>query len=294
MILFTLLALATLLTAAVALAAVPADKTARSAPAEALYGRYLELAPQLEHNQFGRALHLDSAQTDATLSGEISAVLNHPFSKLKSVLRLPANWCRLLVLHINIHTCQVELMPAGSELKVGMGQMTASHTDKVYPLEFHYQLAADSADYLDARLSAAQGPISTHNYRLSLIATALGNDKTFLQMTYEYGFGFAGRLAMNAYLATTGRNKVGFTQLPASEDGEVKFIGGMRGLIERNAMRYYLALDAHLASYAVPPEQQFEAGLRAWFDATENYPRQLHELDRSAYLTKKRAEFVAD
>ena len=30
--------------------------------------------------------------------------------------------------------------------------------------------------------------------------------------------------------------------------------------------------------------------LEAWFDASERYPRQLHEMDRGAYLAMKRGE----
>jgi hypothetical protein len=65
----------------------------------------------------------------------------------------------------------------------------------------------------------------------------------------------------------------------------------MRGAVERNTMRYYLAIDAYLASLAVPASQQSEKRLQHWFDATERYPRQLHEIDRTAYLSMKRSEY---
>jgi hypothetical protein len=55
-------------------------------------------------------------------------------------------------------------------------------------------------------------------------------------------------------------------------------------------MRYYLAIDAYLDSLKAPPAQQLENRLQAWFDATERYPRQLHEVERDAYLSMKRDE----
>jgi hypothetical protein len=65
----------------------------------------------------------------------------------------------------------------------------------------------------------------------------------------------------------------------------------MRGAIERNVMRYYLAIDAHLASLSAAPQQQLEKRLETWFDSSERYARQLHEMDRSQYIAMKRDEY---
>jgi hypothetical protein len=61
--------------------------------------------------------------------------------------------------------------------------------------------------------------------------------------------------------------------------------------VERNTMRYYLAIDAYLASLAAPPAQQRMRRLEAWFAATEQYARQLHEVERADYLAMKQNEF---
>jgi hypothetical protein len=100
----------------------------------------------------------------------------------------------------------------------------------------------------------------------------------------------ASELAIKVYLGTTGRDKVGFTRLDASRSDDDAFVGGMRGVVERNTMRYYLAIDAYLDSLAAPPQQRLERRLQAWFEATEKYPRQLHEVERDAYLRMKRGE----
>jgi hypothetical protein len=70
------------------------------------------------------------------------------------------------------------------------------------------------------------------------------------------------------------------------------YIGGVRGAIERNVMRYYLAIDAYLASLKSPPDQRLEKRIQTWFNSTERYPRQLREMDRSTYLAMKRGEHV--
>jgi len=60
--------------------------------------------------------------------------------------------------------------------------------------------------------------------------------------------------------------------------------------MERNTMRYYLAIEAFLGALAVPPPARFEKRIGDWFTATERYPQQLRELDRAEYLDMKRSE----
>jgi hypothetical protein len=67
-------------------------------------------------------------------------------------------------------------------------------------------------------------------------------------------------------------------------------VGGERGIIERNAVRYYLAIQAYLEGLALAPEQRFEQTAQRWFELTERWPRQLHELDQAEYLAGKRRE----
>ena len=65
----------------------------------------------------------------------------------------------------------------------------------------------------------------------------------------------------------------------------------MRGALERNTMRYYLALDAYLDALSAPPQAQFEKRLRTWFASTERYALQLHEVTLGDYLEMKRKEY---
>jgi hypothetical protein len=139
-------------------------------------------------------------------------------------------------------------------------------------------------------MDAGEGPYDTRDYRLTAEAIPLDAGRTFLHMGYGFSYGGASDLAMSLYLGTVGRDKVGFTRVAAKRGQEEGFVGGMRGVAERNTMRYYLAIDAYLDSIAAPAPQQLEKRLQAWFDATEKYPRQLREVDREAYLRMKRDE----
>ena len=94
---------------------------------------------------------------------------------------------------------------------------------------------------------------------------------------------------MKTYLATLGRAKVGFT-VTDHKDGKPVYIDGVLGLLERNTMRYYLAIDAYLGATAVPVADQPEKRIRDWYASTERYAPQLHEMEQNDYLEMKRKE----
>jgi hypothetical protein len=85
---------------------------------------------------------------------------------------------------------------------------------------------------------------------------------------------------------------VGFTVVGRQSDGRPRHVGGVRGVVERNSMRYYLAIEAFLGSLSAPPPAQIEKRLHDWIDAVELYPRQLHEMEPSEYLEMKRKEIA--
>jgi len=162
--------------------------------------------------------------------------------------------------------------------------------EQTYEVAFDYRVAAQGADYLQVRLNAENGPLGTKDYRIVLEAVPLDAARTFLHLAYSYGYGFAARVAMKGYLATIGSGKVGFSVTGKDADGKPQYVGGVRGVVERNTMRYYLAIDAYLDSLAAPKGEQQDKRLRDWFAATERYARQLHELNEDEYLTMKKKE----
>ena len=260
--------------------------------AAALRAKHASLSEPLRLNQFQRPLVLESAETTNQLTGNIYAVMAYPFAEVNAGLNNPAHWCEVLILHINTKYCHARTGVAGTVLSVHIGKKTPEPLADAARLEFHYSVMAVSPDYFKIQLSAKEGPLGTRDYRIQMEGIALPNAMTFLHLTYSYGFNFMGRLSMQTYLATVGRGKVGFTVSGRQADGQPDYIGGVRGLVERNTMRYYLAIDAFMASVRVAPEAQLEHRLHHWFTAIEGYPRQLHEVDQQAYLEMKRAEYL--
>ena len=162
--------------------------------------------------------------------------------------------------------------------------------EDAYELEFMWRVAATTADYLNVQLSAEDGPLSTKNYRIQVEAIPIDAKRSVIHMSYAYGYGFAARMAMQTYLVTLGRNKVGFSITGRNAEGQPVHVAGVLGLLERNTMRYYLAIDAYLSAYALPPGEQFERRIRDWYARTERYAPQLHEMDQAEYLDMKRKE----
>ena len=257
--------------------------------AAALRGKYDTLAPQLKSNVFHRPIYLDSEETSNSLKGDIYAVVDYPFATVNSAFndpqQGPANWCEVLILHLNTKYCHASSGANGATIAMNVGKKTEQELGDTYRVQFNYRSVATSPDYFQVALSAATGPLSTKDYRIILEAADIGKGRTFLHLTYSYGFGTAGRIAMKTYLATIASAKVGFTKV----SGE--YIGGVRGLVERNTMRYYLAIDAYLGSLSVPADKRVDQRFATWFDATEQYQRQLHELDREEYLQMKKNEY---
>ena len=235
---------------------------------------------------------MDSRETSDSVTGDIYALMNHPFSTAGAALNGPARWCDILMLHLNTKYCRASTGSRGSVLQVNIGNKFDQPVDKAYRVDFVYRVVAETPDYLKVMLTADEGPLSTRDYRIILEVIPADKGGTFIHFTYSYAYGFAGRLAMQVYLATIGHGKVGFTVVGKQTDGQPQHIGGIRGVVERNTMRYYAAIDAFLDALSVPPNARVEKSLHNWFAAIERYPRQLHEMERNEYLDMKRREYL--
>jgi len=286
--------LSTLLSASILLGSASAQISPPSTSEQnaiALLERHQALASQLSSNVYERPLYLESIETSSMVTGNAYAVLNFPFSTVSSTFKSPNHWCDVMILHINTKYCRAVPGSNPVTLKVHVGKKTPQTLQDSFPLEFAMRQVSTSANLLVVQLNAENGPMGTSNYRIELQAVPLEGNKTFMYLRYSYEYGVAGRLAMQGYLATGGRGKVGFsTKTPATANAKASYVGGARGAVERNTMRYYLAIDAYLQALPLPPAQQVNARLDKWFDATEQYPLQLRETDKTSYMKMKKSE----
>jgi hypothetical protein len=255
---------------------VPAVMGAVAGSASALQASYARLGPELESSPFGKPLVVTSKQASDRLEGNIHAVLGEPFERVRKGLGTVNGWCSLLILHPNITDCR---LGNGNEITVYVSK-------NAVPVVFTYAAQSAASDYLHVRLHADEGPAGTSDFNIDVEAAPVDAQRTMLHLAYSHAFGVQARLAMRAYLSTFGRGKVGFTVVDHTPEGKPVYVGDVRGALERNAMRYYICVEAYLESLAVPPAEQIDHRLKTYSTYTERYPLQLRE--EEGYLDAKR------
>ena len=253
---------------------------------------HASMAQQLAASALRRPILITSRETDGGIRGDTYAVVDHPFAQVVQGLNGAQRWCDVMFLHLNTKYCRASEDSAGSAMTLYVGSKAPQALSRATRVEFRYELVQVTKDYLEIKLNAAQGPMGISEVRVAFAAVALSKGSTFLHFNYAYSVNAVARLAMGAYLGTVGRGKVGFTITGRDAQGAPIYIDGMRGLVERNTMRYYLAIDSVLAAASTTRDAQLDARERHWFAAVEKYPRQLHELELAPYLRMKRAEFA--
>jgi hypothetical protein len=261
-------------------------------PAAALLAKYAELGTKLDNSPFQKPLYLESSEAGGMLKGSMYALLRHPFATVQSELKQPEHWCDILILHLNTKYCRASAEGTGTTLKVNIGRKSDQPIEQSYRVEFAYRIVDAGPAHLLVTLDADKGPFGTRNYRIVLEAVPLKDGQTFMHLAYSYAYGTTARLGMLAYLGTAGSKKVGFTVTGRDRRGRIAYIDGLRGLIERNTMRYYLAIEADLGALSVAPGARLEKRLADWYASVERYPLQLHEIERQDYLDMKRKEYV--
>jgi len=281
---------------AVALLAVAALCTGQSADAassggKALLSRYPALSGKLQKNQFKAPIYLESFESDGSQRVDMYGIFYYPFDAVRDALQSPVNWCDITSLHTNIKACTTRQSADQRFLTIYSGRKYYQPPADAYPLKLNFRVAAQQPDYLDIVLAAQDGPLRTKDHRIRLEAAPLDKGRTFVHFSYAYRHGPVANMAIKTYFATLARDKVGFS-LVTGQNGAPVYIGGVRGAVERNTVRYYLALQTFMDTIKTPEGQRFEKRIGRWYDLTARYPRQLKEVEKSEYLANKRREHL--
>jgi hypothetical protein len=267
-------------------------QVATDADAAALHARRADLQAQLRASPFGEPVVLRTTQGTDRVEGDVWAELAHPLPAVSAVLRTPAGLCELMFLHLNVRGCTPQTGADGAALTLLVGPKRSGAFDSEYRMRYTMRLEVAEADHVRVTLAAPAGPLSTRDYRIVFEAVPIDAGRSFVHLGYAYGFGALAKMTMGAYLATAGRAKIGFTVEGREPDGSPKHVRGERAALERNVMRYYLALLSELAPAAGSPEQQLQARLKDWFGRTERFAAQLHEYGLDEYLREKNEQLA--
>jgi hypothetical protein len=275
-------------------AAANNSPSTQSSGAIALLQLRASLGTRMANSPFKVPLIIESRQSADDIKGEVYAEINHPFKTVSAALGSPRAWCDILILHLNTKSCA--LKPGANDatssptLLMTVGKKIEQSPESAYPVALIWKTSQRKVDFLQVDLAADAGPLNTRNYRIVLEAAPTENGNTFIHLSYSYGFGATAKFLMKAYLNTVGRNKVGFTVTGKQANGEPIYVEGLLGLVERNTMRYHLAVEAYLGAMRMPEPMQFEKRIGDWFQASERYPQQLHEVNLGEYLDMKRIQ----
>lgn len=257
---------------------------------DSLQQKYQQLRQKLEHNVYNVPVYIESALEAQSQSGDVYGVIHHPFNQVKAAINRVENWCEIAPLHLNIKACTFRKLNGDYLLTFYSGRKFFETPEDTYQLVYRFHLDNGPHEYTRTTLTAKDGPLGTSDYIIIAEAIPLNSDETFIHFSYSYKQGFWTRMAMSTYLATLGRDKLGFTVIDTNFNGEPVYIDGVRGVIERNAIRYYYAIQAFLDTINTDPEKLLLTRLERWFDLTEQHHKQLYEMEKQDYLEYKQKE----
>jgi hypothetical protein len=279
-----------LLTLLPLLLAVPPDASWGNEGAfQRLSGYYHELQEAAQHGPFGLPLQVHSEERPNLVSAEIRGILAHPFETLGATFIQPGSWCDFLSLNPNIKACTFQGSAQEILLTLYIGTRNYRSPEAATQQPYRFLVRTRQAQYAAISLSASEGLLGTKAHQFEFEAAGVAG-KTVVALRSSYEPSALSRLVTAIYLATLGRDKIGFSRQQSDDGAEAGYVRGVQGMIERGVMRYYLALKAFLDTRELPTTRQFEARLTALHDLTELYPAQLRQMEKAEYLDIKRRE----
>src|SRR5512139_3046967 len=250
--------------------------------------RYTRLITGTETTLPGTSISLVSTEQNGTLSAEATSILPYPFATAAPALAKVENWCQFMPLHFNIKACTYQTDAAGELLTLYSGRKTYQTPGDSHLLVYRVVKREQTDGQMALLLRADSGPAGTRDYRIEVDALRV-KEGTLFHIRTSYRSSMTSSLLTHTYLSTAGRDKVGFTRV--EQDGVLRPVQGMRGVIERKVMRYQIAIDTFLSTRHIPEAAQREAALAHWFKQNDSYPQQLHEMTEHEYLAIKRREW---
>ncbi len=271
------------------LAGVPLTAWGGEGGAPRLQSQYRELRELALRGPFGVPLSVHSEVRSDQVTAEVYGIIEHRFEAVKAALSAPASWCEFAPLHSNVKACTFQDHWHETLLTLYIGRRYYQGPEDASSQSYQFVVNSSEPGSISVILSAPTGVFGTTAHRLELEATGI-EGRTVVALRSSYVPSLVTRLMTAIYLTTVGRNKVGFSREDAGPATSPRYVKGFRGLVERNVMRYYLAFEAFLDMESVPVSHRFEACIDAVYDLMEQYPAQLHEMEKAEYLDAKRRE----
>ena len=271
------------------LAGLPLTAWGGEGNAARLRNQYRELRDLAQGGPFGVPLSVQSEDRDDQVSAEVYGIIEHPFEAVKAALSSPAFWCEFAPLHSNVKACTFQTESHETLLTLYIGRRYYQSPEDASSQSYHFAVHTEEPGFLSVVLSAPKGVFGSSSHRIQLDAVGM-DGRTVVALRSSYVPSVVTRVMTAIYLATVGRNRVGFSLEDAGPAASARYVKGFRGLVERNAMHHYLAFEAFLDMQSIPAAHRFETSINAVYDLMEQYPTQLHDMEKAEYLDAKRRE----
>lgn len=232
-------------------------------------------------------IHVRSEKTGNIIKADIYAITVNNFDDLYNAVSRPDSWCEFVPLHLNIKCCTYT-QRSQPTVTFYAGRKFYESPEDSYKLKYRFEIVKHESGKFRVRLTSEDGPLGTSDY-IIIVEALLFENETLLHMGISHKTCFISRAATLGYLSTIGKDKVGFS-IVEQKDGNPVYIKGLEGIIERNVMRYFLALSIYLDTLSLVSAERFIQRAEAWYELTEQYATQLHELDKQEYMEVKQKE----
>ncbi|HXX57206.1 MAG TPA: hypothetical protein VEI96_04340 [Thermodesulfovibrionales bacterium] len=253
---------------------------------EALIDKYHEIERELKESTSPIPFYLESTENNNVSHGDIYGILHYPFDTIRNGLLVPANWCEIVLLHPDIRACTYQKLRHRWLINIYNVKKFSQPLGDAYHMKFVFPASTLKDFYFDIAFTADVGPFSTQDHHFEFEAVPVTTGSTFIHLSYSYGYSSWGAFLMKVF----GSGKVGFTVTGLDSYGNPVYISGLRGSVERNVTRFYLAVLAYLDTLEIPVEQRFEKRIGEWYDSAALYKKQLLGMEKEEYLIYKRQD----
>jgi len=236
------------------------------------------------------ALRIQSHEQDRRLRVNVYGFVDYPYSQVADVLASPAAMCDFLILNMNVKACTYQQGERRANMTIYVAGKKYAPLYRTMKIKPYFELQKRNRSYLKVLMTSPKGSWGIKKYSVLVEASPYKN-RTLVRFSSNYESSRLNKAATSVYLKTFARKKVGFTVVGQNQLGQPEYVRGMQGVIERNAVRSYLALQAYLETAGVVTNQRLKSRLRLWFELTDTYSRQLHEMDWQSYLHNKQREY---
>ncbi len=232
------------------LLAVPPEESRGSDDArQRLSGYFAELQDAAKHGPFGQPLRVRSEEREHLVTGEIRGIVDQPFEAVAANFVRPSAWCDFLPLNPNIKACTFHVDAQGDVLTLYIGTRNYRSPEAATRQPYRFLVLTRQPQYAAISLGASEGLLGTKAHQFEFEAASVAG-RTVVALRSSYEPSALSRLITTVYLATVGRDRIGFSRQRNGDGTEAGYVRGVQGMIERGVMRYYLALKAFLDTQA--------------------------------------------